>query len=500
MRPEFILRYFGRFHLLLALLFPVPWLVGLCYGEHAAWPYLLPTALLGAVGVTLAGLARDHRGSVAVDLRRREGFVAVAGSWLLIVAYGALPYVVAGAVPDLASAIFESASGFTTTGATILPDIEALPKGLLFWRSFSHWIGGMGIIVLSVAILPELAVGGMQLFSAESTGIGVDKLAPRIAATAKRLWVIYVALTGAEIVLLFVGGMDVYDSVTHAFATTATGGFSPKNTSVGHYQSLYIDVVILVFMFLAGTSFALQYRWFIRGQIRTFFRYAEVRIFTAVAVGATLLVTIDLWLSDVHEGLLSSLRYGGFHVVSILTTTGFGTGMEAGNFDTWPTFSKFLLVALMTIGGCAGSTAGGLKIIRILVVFKHAARECTRLLYPRMVRPITVDGKPVEEDVLRAMLGFFVLYVLVFLGATILLAMLQHDTSDGKSMDLVTAATASISALNSIGPGLGNVGPVENYAFVHGAGKLALAFCMLLGRLEIYTLLILFLPRFWHHR
>lgn len=497
MRIGFLLRFFGRLHLLLAALFLIPMLVGLACGERTIWAYLGPSLGLVALGLASVRWARRHPLHDGEGIRRREGFVLVSFSWLLTIFYGSLPYLFSGSIDSVVDAIFESASGFTTTGATVLTNIEALDHGILFWRSFSQWLGGMGIIVLSVAILPELAIGGMQLMSAESTGLGVDKLAPRIAETAKRLWVLYAVLTLVEVVLLVAGPMDLFEAVTHAFATTATGGFSPKNASIGHYDSAYVDTVITVFMFLAGTNFALQYRVFVRREGSKLFTSSEFRLYTAIAVCVTLLVTLNLYVANYKEkyqSLGECLHYGGFQVVSILTTTGFGTA----DFDAWPIFSKSLIVILMTIGGCAGSTAGGLKIIRLVVVLKHAGREFRRLIYPRMVKPIMVDGKAIDDEILWSMLGFFLLYMLSFLATLILLTCLPHARE--MDMDLETATTASLSALNSIGPGLGGVGPSQNFAFVHPFGKLALSFCMVLGRLEIYTLLIIFAPRFWRRQ
>ncbi len=505
MRRSILLRYFGRFHLLISVIFLVPMLVGFAYQKAnqdiLVWSYVGPSLLLVGIGLPLSLASRGRPTSSSDGLRRREGFVLVSVSWILMILYGALPYLFSGATDEISAAIFESASGFTTTGATIFRDIEALDNSLLFWRSFSQWLGGMGIIVLSVAILPELAVGGMQLFTAESSGIGVSKLAPRITATAKRLWVLYAALTAAEIVALWLGGMSFFDAVTHSFATTATGGFSPNNESVGHYRNLYFELVMIVFMLLAGTNFTVQYRVFQKREFLKFFTHSEVRLYTGIALGATLLIALDLFVSSGQADLAkysdvgTSLRDSSFQVVSTLTTTGFGTA----DFDLWPTFSKCIIVILMAVGGCAGSTAGGLKIIRLVVVLKHAGREFQRLIHPRVVKPITVDGKAIDDETLWSILGFFFLYVLAFLGTLLILSVLPHGP-DGTSMDLVTSSTASLSALNSIGPGLGQVGPVENFADIHWFGKLTLSFCMVLGRLEIYTLLILFMPRFWNGR
>ena len=526
MRTEFLLRYFGRFHLFVSGLFLVPMVVGLLCGdfekhEHRAiWAWLTPFLLVMSIGIVLSLLAgKDGAAGDTGGMRRREGFLVVAFSWILMIIYGTIPFVILESIPEIprntgglseawevfTSALFESASGFTTTGATVLSDIEAQPKGILFWRSFSHWLGGMGIIVLSVAILPELAVGGMQLFSAESSGLGIEKLAPRIRQTALRLWVLYAALTVVEILLLVMGDMSLFDSVNHSLATTATGGFSPLNESIGtysnpnsahfHENALYFETIITIFMFLAGLNFVLQYRAVVRNEVSSLFRSSEVRLYVLILVVVMTLITADLLVAS-HGDLGRCIRDSGFQTVAILTTTGFGTA----DFERWPSLSKILIVTMMVVGGCAGSTAGGLKIIRVVVVLKHAARECRRLLFPRLVRPLRVDGKAINDELLWGILGFFTMYVITFLATTALLCGLPHAPAAGTTdpaIDLVTASTASLSALNSIGPGLGRVGPVENFQFVHPIGKLALSFCMLLGRLEIYTLLVLFLPNFW---
>lgn len=527
MRSPYLLRFFSKFHLAFGGVLLVPLLVELVYKQKLeldelllAW--LMPAAVMGALGFYLRQkYLKDHAGEALPGLSRREGFLLVGLSWILMIAWGTLPFILTGATPDLTSAIFESASGFTTTGATVLTNIEGAPTSILLWRSLSHWIGGMGIIVLFVAILPELALGGMQLFSAESSGLsGGEKLAPRIRETASRLWYLYAALTGLETVLLmYPGGMNLFDAVNHAFATTATGGFSPNNASIGGYNG-WVEGIIALFMVLAGLNFALQYKVYLNLDLGRLWRSTEVRVFLLILAAGTLLITFDLWCAadpiwttvpdktdpsgykTVASGFGQSLRYGGFQVISILTTTGFGTAQ----FDQWPLFSVSLIITMMAIGACSGSTAGGLKIWRILVLFKHMARECSRLLIPNLVKPISIDRKAADDSVIWGVMGFISLYILALVVCTVIMCALPHSTPENIptgeewSMDLKTAAASSLSALNSIGPGLGNVGPVENYAFVHPFGKLTLAFCMLLGRLEIYSLLILLLPAFWKRR
>jgi len=523
MRSPYLLRFFSKFHIAFGSIFLVPLLVEWIYekelGQEMLMAWLMPAAIMCSLGFYLRQkYLKDHALEDLPGLSRREGFLLVGLSWILMIAWGTIPFLLTKATPDLASAVFESASGFTTTGATVITDFENTPRSIILWRSLSHWIGGMGIIVLSVAILPELALGGMQLFSAEASGLsGGEKLAPRIRETAGKLWMLYALLTGLETVLLmYPGGLSFFDAINNAFATTATGGFSPNGESIGGYDNGWVEAIITLFMVLAGLNFALQYKVFLNLDFKRLWNSIELRIYFLILVAATLLITLNLWWEEdaihttkgqaVEPGFMQALRYAGFQVAAILTTTGFGTA----DFDQWPLFSKSLLLIMMAIGGCAGSTAGGLKVIRILVLFKHMARECGRLLIPNLVKPISVDKRTIDDSIIWGVMGFISLYILALVLCTVIMCALPHEMPDnptnpvpegGKwSMDLDTAASASLSALNSIGPGLANVGPTKNYAFVHPIGKFTLAFCMLLGRLEIYSLLILLLPTFWKKR
>ncbi|WP_428267174.1 TrkH family potassium uptake protein [Haliangium sp.] len=466
----------------------VPMLVGLWYRDGVWWAFALPAVLAAMFAYAFARLPAARNADTG-SLRRREGFVAVTLGWLVLVWFSALAFYLTGAFTGFAEAFFESMSGYTTTGASVVSEIEALPESVLFMRSFSHWIGGMGIIVLSVAILPELAVGGMQLFATESTGLEADKLAPRIAATARRLWVIYAALTAVQTLLLLLGGMSLFDAVNHAMATIATGGFSTKNNSVAGFDSVYIEMVILVFMFISGMSFALQYRAVLdlrSGRApRHLLRSPEVKLYTAITLASIAIISAVLMLAETYDSVGACLRYGSFQVVSIVTTTGFGTA----DFNTWPRVTQFLLVALMLIGGCAGSTAGGSKVIRLFVVIQHARVQLRKLVRPRLVQTMQIGNRPVPHETTEAVLGFYLLYFAAFfigsLGMTAL------------GLDLVSGTTAAISALNSIGPGLASVGPAANFAGVPDVGLYLLSFGMLLGRLEIYPLLVLFTAHFW---
>ncbi len=350
-------------------------------------------------------------------------------------------------------------------------------------RSFAHWIGGMGIIVLSVAILPELAVGGMQLFSAEASGIDSDKLSPRIAATARMLWVLYFGIT-AVLTLLLLGGMDFFDAINHAMATIATGGFSTKGNSIAAFDSLYVEMVLLVFMFISGLSFTLQYRAIVRREPGRLLNNPEAKLYTLLTVSAILFITLNL-LADHGYSIGQALRSASFQVVSVITTTGYGTD----NFDSWPHFSRLLLVALMFVGGCAGSTAGGSKVIRLYVVLKHAGIQMRKLVRPRLVEVLHIGRREVPRETTEGVLGYYLLYfaAILFIGLVL--------TAFG--MDVISGITASISAMNSIGPGLGTVNAGADFGHIPDVGLYFLSFGMLLGRLEIYTVLIFFTPFFW---
>jgi len=472
------LRILGALLLFLsaALLMPLPF--SLYYGDGAAASFIAAAAVSCAAGLTLFLKCRSRR-----ELSVREGFAIVTFGWGFYALFGALPYLFSGAIPSPVDAVFETMSGFTTTGSTILREIEGLPESILLWRALTHWLGGMGIIVLSLAILPMLGVGGMQLFKAEVPGPTADRLKPRIQDTAKLLWGVYVLLTAAETGLLMLGGMSFYEALCHSFATLATGGFSTRNASVGAYGSAYIDWVVTIFMFLAGVNFSLHYHA-LRGRLREFWRNEEFRFYLGVTLVVTLLIVL-LNQGRVYASFFDNLRYSAFQTVSILTTTGFGTA----DYEAWPVLAQYLLVSLMFIGGCAGSTGGGMKVARILLLFKHAQVQLYKLIHPRAVRLVKLGGVPVEREVLQSILGFFVFYMGIFVVASFLMA--------ASGLDLVSAGAAVIATLSNIGPGVGTVGPVDNFAHVSAFGKTVLTGCMLMGRLELFTVLVLFFPSFW---
>jgi trk system potassium uptake protein TrkH len=415
-------------------------------------------------------------------INHREGMVIVSLGWAACAFFGALPFALGG-FDSFTDSFFESVSGFTTTGASILTNIEALPKGLLFWRSLTHWLGGMGIIVLTIAILPFLGVGGMQLYKAEVPGPVADKLQPRIKDTAMSLWKVYVFFTVVQVLLLLLGGMDLFESVCHAFGTMATGGFSTRNTSIAAYDSAYIDGVITFFMLVAGANFALHFQLF-RGRPLVFWRDPEFRFFAILVLLLTAIVTFSIHASN-YSSWLEALRFASFQVASIITTTGYATA----DYELWLPLPQGVLLLCMFIGGCAGSTAGGIKCMRVMLLFKHAYRELFRLVHPRAVVPLKFGPKLVKEEVLTSIWGFFVLFILLFVLSGLALTAL--------GVDVLTAFAAVVACIGNIGPGLGEVGPVDNYAAIPVLGKWVLSFCMLLGRLEIYTVLVLLMPEFW---
>ena len=474
----------------------MPALVGWIYAEPEAWGFVWAAGLAAGLGGGAWGV---FGAPGREDVGAREGFAIVGLSWIALSAIGALPFVLGGVLPSYTNAFFETMSGFTTTGATILggahtPGIEAIPRAFQFWRSLAHWMGGMGIIVLTLAVLPILGVGGMQLFRAEVPGPSADKLTPRVRETAKRLWLLYVGITAIEVALLL-PAMSLFDAVNHAFATMATGGFSPEGGSVGDYDSAYVDGVITVFMFLAGMNFALHYRM-LRGEPLTAIEDTEFRTYAAVVIGATALLVVATWEPTVafipgndgastYSSLATSFRYAVFQAVAIITTTGFGTA----DYELWSSLGTGVLFLLFFCGGMAGSTGGGIKVVRHVLLGKTAYREIRQLVHPKAVLPIRLNEAVVDRTTIDNILSFVVLYLgLLFAGTLVVSAL---------GLDLWSAFTAALSCVGNIGPAFGAVGPTDNYAHIPMLGKWALAFLMVAGRLEIYTVLILFAPAFW---
>ncbi len=416
------------------------------------------------------------------QIGKREGYIIVSFAWIIISLFGTLPYLFSEAIPNFINAFFETMSGFTTTGASILTDIESLPKDILFWRSLTHWIGGMGIIVLSVAILPVLGIGGMQLFSAEMPGVQHSKLHPRITQTAKRLWAIYLILTIAETIILMLGGMDLFNALCHTFGTVATGGFSPNNNSIADF-SPFIQYTIIVFMILAGTNFTLHY-FALHGKLRKIWRNEEYRKYIYTIFAACVAVTVILvLLTDEH--FESIFRKSLFQVVSIITTTGYITS----DYTLWPGIVWMIIFLLMFIGGSAGSTGGGVKVMRQLLLFKNSGMELKRLVHPSAMLPVRLNGKAVPQEIISKVMAFFLIYIMTFAFGTLVMSFL--------GLDFKSAVGASVATIGNIGPGIGDVGPSGNYSAIPAGGKLFLSFLMLLGRLELFTVLIILTRSFW---
>mgnify|MGYP000869356992 CR=1 FL=1 len=446
---------------------------------HDFWPLVISAGVTFFSGLILY-LANGK--AMRESIGKREGYVIVSVAWVVISFFGSLPFILSGAIPNFTDAFFETISGFTTTGATVLTDIEAVPKGILFWRATTHWIGGMGIIVLSLAILPFLGIGGMQMFIAEVPGPTPDKLHPRITQTAKRLWGIYVLLTLVQTGLLMLGGLDLFDGLTHSFATMATGGFSTKNNSITGF-SPYIQYVITLFMFFAGVNFTLHYMA-LHGRIRDVIRNEEFRYYFLTIAFTTVLISAVLTVTS-SAGAEESFRNAVFTVVSIMTTTGFVTD----NYLLWPGALWFIVFLLMFVGGSAGSTGGGIKVVRHMLLLKNSLLELKRLMHPQAVIPVRMSGKPVSQDIIFRVLAFFLIYMLIFAAGTFAMTMF--------GLDFETSVGASIASLGNIGPGIGKVGPVDNFNVIPAGGKWVLSLLMLLGRLEFFTILILFSPSFW---
>ena len=456
-------------------------IIGLCYSDNTIMPFvksMVITTVCGLLAYFFCPVSSKNE-----HITQREGMAIVAVGWSVICIFGSLPFYFDGAFVSFVNAFFESVSGFTTTGSSVLTNIEAISKSILFWRSFIQWLGGMGIIVLSLAILPFLGVGGMQLFKAEVPSPSPDKLKPRIKDTAKVLWKVYLFITLAEVFMLLLGGMSFFDSICHAFTTMPTGGFSTKNSSIAHYNQWYFDFVIIIFMIIAGINFTLHYQ-FLTGKPLALFKDVELRFFILLIIICTSLVTFNVY-ETVYDTFPEALRYSLFQVVSIITTTGYATY----NYELWPPLSQMVIFFCMFIGASAGSTGGGMKCIRILLCFKYCYKELFLLIHPHAVYKVKINNKLVSSNILHSILGFIVLYIFLFVISSIIMA--------GFGVDFVTSITSVASSLGNIGPGFGLVGPVRNYACIPDAGKWLLIVCMLLGRLEIYTLIILLVPEFW---
>ena len=481
MRRQFIARTIGILLIFLGLSMIAPLLVSLHYHELAFYDFIRSIGITMVAGLILI-IGSKKQGSDDY-ISQKEGMATVALAWTAIGLFGALPFYFGPEFTNFTDAFFESVSGFTTTGSSVMTNIEGATKSLLFWRCFIQWLGGMGIIVLSLAILPFLGVGGIQLYNAEVPSPVPDKLTPRLSDSAKILWAVYAVFTLAEIIFLLGGGMPLFEASCHAFTTMPTGGFSPKNTSIAYYNSAYFDYVILAFMVLAGINFSLHYQM-LRGKTLAFWKDTECRFFLGLTLVLILLVTWDIY-GSVYSSIKDALRFASFQVGSILTTTGFATA----DYETFPGLSQALLFVCMFIGASAGSTGGGIKCARIIVCFKYCYRELFKIIHPRSISHVKINNIVIPNEVLQSIMGFLALYIGLFIGSGILLAAM--------GVDMMTAFGAVAACIGNIGPGFGSVGPTENFAHMPVMGKWLLAWCMLLGRLEIYTVIILFVPEFW---
>ncbi len=451
------------------------------YYQDGDWHALALSGLITLMfGVSVwRGASKKEMG----QFKKRDGYLIVTLGWISMSAFGSLPFLFSGEIGNFTDAFFETLSGFTTTGASILNDIESMGRGILFWRSLTQWIGGMGIIVLTVAILPVLGIAGMQLFVAEAPGVTPDKLKPRITDTAKRLWLVYVLLTVAELLLLWAGGMSFFDAINHSLTTMATGGFSTKQASVAYYSSPFIQYVIIVFMFLAGTNFTVNY-FALHGQFKKVWENEEFRYYLKFTLAFVLMVTVVVW-SVTGNDFERSFRDSLFQLVSIITTTGYVTA----DYTSWAPLITIFVFMLMFIGASAGSTAGGVKVVRHIILLKNSVLELRRQIHPSAVLPVRLNKKAVTKEITYNVMAFMIIYFMVFAVGSLIMA--------GLGNDFLTSIGAVATCLGNIGPGIGTVGPVDNFAHLSGPAKWLLSFLMLLGRLELFTVLILFSPHFW---
>lgn len=460
------------------MLFPV--IVSVIYNQLDAVQLIEAFLITFVSGIVLYLSTRKHKRE---EIKHKEAFIIVTFTWLMMSLFGAIPFLLTSTFHSFTDAYFESMAGFTTTGASVLTNISATPKGVLFWRSMIQWIGGMGIIVFALAILPMLRTGGMQLFKAEVPEISVDKLRPRIIDTAKALWLIYVIFSALNTILLMLAGMDFYDAICHTFTTMATGGFSTQNESISYYKSPSIEYVTSIFMFLAGGNYSLYFYVF-RGKISSLWKSSEFKFYLSITLIATMMITINIWKSS-FDSFSGSFRHSLFQVVSLMTTTGYASA----DFEKWSSFAQIILVIVMFFGGMIGSTGGGIKQVRILLMIKQGYREIYQLIHPHAVTTLKLDEKLLDKESLGSIWGFVFLFLGVCVIATIGMAAVGAD--------MITSSTTVISAICNVGPALGEAGPTDNYASIPVAGKWILIFCMLTGRLEVYTVLILLVPHFW---
>ncbi len=469
----------GKFLLIFSGIMAIPLAISLAFRQPDSMAFVTSILITALAGICLSMFFKAGNSG----LRIRDGFVLVGLLWVAAGIFGALPFYFSKSVPSFVDAVFETVSGFTTTGATVFASVEDKPMGMLFWRSLSHWLGGMGIIVLSVAFLPRLGAGAMQLFRAEVPGPTAERLIPRIKETAKVLWIIYAALTITAIFALLLAGMNLFEAVNHAFSTMGTGGFSTRNLSVASFASPLTDWVIIFLMLAAGINFTLYYYLF-NGRWSLFYKDRELRYYLATVAVAGAVITANLFFTGTYASLRESIRHSYFQVSSLITTTGY----SSADFNLWPPLSRGILMLMEFIGGSAGSTAGGIKVIRVLIVLKFIRREFYRLLHPKIVRPVRVGNKVIPEEMLSNIAAFVFLYILIFVVAGLLVSAM--------GVDILSAFTGAAATLGNTGPGLNKLGPLSNFGFLPAGAKLVYILCMLLGRLEIFTFILFLVSPF----
>ena len=480
MNYRIVLLILGRMLILAAAAVTPSLLVSFIYGDGVYMAFIISMAVMLGAGILLVELFKKNERT----MRPREGFIAVALCWISISLFGALPPYISGAIPNYVDALFEMVAGFTTTGAAILPSVENLPQSIVFWRAFSEWLGGMGVLILTLAIVPAGERGVYNLVKAESTGPSSERLVPRVRQSAIMLYVIYITMTLVQVVLLLFGKMSLYDALIHTFSTAGTGGFSSHDKSIGAFNSVYIEYIVGAFMLLFSVNLGLYYAAVTREFIRIR-KNTELKVFIGIIVVAITLIAVDLTRNSVYDSLSETLRYSFFHTVSISSSTAF----FVVDYNLWPNFSKIVLMCLMMIGGCAGSTASGLKVIRVTTLYKSAAREVKRIIHPRAVSVVHINKEPVQEKSLASVQHFFMIYILVVIVATLIVSL--------DNMGLETTFSGVVAMLSNIGPGFGLVGPTSNYSGFSILSKLVLSVCMIIGRLEILPILMLFIPSTW---
>ncbi len=459
----------------------IPAFCSIIYKEDDIYSFLISGVITFLVGISGEQLTKSE--ADIDEFNRKDGFFIASFCWISAIAFGSMPYLIYGVFSNPMDAFFESTAGFTTTGASTVVNIEILPHGILFWRSFTQWLGGMGILILAIAILPKLSVGGMQLLNIEAPGPSAEKLTPRIAETAKHLWTVYLVLSILLFVILNLLGLPIFDSIIHVFSTVSIGGFSNQNLSVGAYNSVAVEFTITAFMFISGINFALLF-WLSRGKFKKLYSNPEFRFFVIIIVVSITLVTIDLYTYQ-FSNLFESFRYAAFNVTSISTTTGF----VSTDYNLWPEFSKWLLIILMFVGGCSGSTSGSIKVMRIIILIKHAFREIKKNIYPNAVLPIRFGKNVLDDNVVSSIINFFLIYIFIFILSTIILTL--------DEVPIITAFTACAATIGNVGPGMDLVGPASNYAGLSNLSKTVLSFLMIIGRLELFAILVIFTPSFW---